>query len=163
MRTALAVVGAIATITMIIGIVLLTFTIYVVTSAKQLLSLPGMAILACAVVLMARDELTASIEESIWVRLQASTLRSCISGWVACESGWLIFSQPREPSSGIRRFLRFTGGNKRPLRVLRVVADDGEVMFIGWDIKTMYTESDGQVRLPDGKRYNYVKQSFTYN
>lgn len=160
-RAALAMIGAMATVVMIIGIGFLTFTIYVMTSAQHLLSIPGMAILACAIVLMARDELTTSFDDFVWTRLQSSTLQKCISGRFTTESGWLVLAQPKQSSTGIRRLLPILGGHKRQIRVLRVIAGDGEEVFIGWDFRTMHSQSDGQVKLPDGKCYDYVKQLFS--
>ena len=153
--------STIATVAMIISIGFVTYTIYVVTSAQHLLSLPGMAILACAIVLMTRDELAVSIDDFIWSRIQASTLRKCISGSYQAESGWLVLALPKQPRSPIRRFLRSVGGQKRQVRVLRIVADDGEEVYIGWDFRTMHSHTDGQIKLPDGKCYEYVKQLFS--
>lgn len=159
MRAALAMIGAMATVVMIIGIGFLTFAIYVMTSAQHLLSIPGMAILACAIVLMARDELTTSFDDFVWAGLQSSTLQKCISGSFKTESGWLVLAQPKQPLAGIPRLVRFLGGRKRPIRVLRVVGDDGDEIYIGWDFRTMPAQSDGQVKLPDGTCYVYEKNS----
>ena len=162
-RAVLAMVGAIATVAMMIGICFVTYTLYVITSTQHLLSLPGMAILACAIVLMARDELTISFDDFVWTRLQSSTLQKCISGSFTTESGWLVLHQPKQPVTGIRRLIRIVGWHKRPLRVLRVVADDGEEVYIGWDFKSMQSQIDGQVKLSDGKCYKYRKQLFSKN
>lgn len=162
-RVALAMIGTIATVAMIIGICFVTYALYVITSTQHLLSLPGMAILACAIVLMARDELSVSFDDFVWTRLQSSTLQKCISGSFTTESGWLVLAQPKQPVTGIRRLKRIFGGHRRPLRVLRVVADDGEEVYIGWDFKTMLSQSDGHVKLSDGEIYEYVKQMFSKN
>jgi len=155
--------GTIATVAMIISIGFVTYTIYVVTSAQRLLSLPGMAILACAIVLMTRDEISINIDDFIWSRIQASTLRNCISGSYQSESGWLVLAPPKQPISAVRRFLRSVSGQKRHIRVLRVVSNDGEEVYFGWDFRTMHSYTDGQIKLPDGKCYEYVKQLFSRN
>lgn len=159
-RLALAVTGILVAAVMLIVIGCVTFSIYVMTSTHHLLSLPGMAILACALSLLARDELAVLTDDFIWINVQVPTLKTCISGQYASESGWLVNAEGKHPLSGIRRVVRLLKGFKRPVRVMRVVANDGDVSFIGWDFRTMHIESDDNVVMSDGTRYSYVKHLF---
>lgn len=159
-RVVLAIAAFASMIAMIMAIAFVTFTLYVLTSAHHLLSLPGMAILACAVVLMARDEISYMIESAVWSRVQAGALLTCISGHVENESGWLLVVESKDQQRGLQRVRQVFSGYRRPVRVLRVIASDGDDLYIGWDCKSFPLQSNGQVKWRDGRWYTFSKHMF---
>lgn len=159
-RVVFAIAAVASMIAMIVAIAFVTFTLYVLTSAHHLLSLPGMAILACAIVLMARDEMSNMIESALWSRVQAGALLTCISGHVENESGWLLLMESKDQHKGFQRVRQFFSGYRRPVRVIRVIASDGDELYIGWDCKSFPLQSNGQVKWRDGRWYTFSKQLF---
>jgi hypothetical protein len=152
--------GIFGGVAMVTAIGLVTFTLYIVTSAAHLLSLPGMAVLSCALVLLARDELSGSWDAFIWQKLKIATIKSCIRGSFTYQSGWLIAEMDTPQKAAFMRFIARLTHSKKPIRVVKVKSDDGEVFIVGWDVRPMPMRADGAISHPSGQSYRFEKHLF---
>lgn len=159
-QSAILAVGILGGAAMVIGISFVTFTLYIVTGAAHLLSLPGMAILACAVVLLARDELSGIADAFLWQKFRISVIRTCIRGSFTYQSGWLIAENNNAPTVAFTRFIARLIPNKKSVRVMKVTADDGEVFVVGWDVRPLPMHDDGVIWHPNGQKFRFVKHLF---
>lgn len=119
-----------------------------------------MAILACAIVLLVRDEVAGTFDESIWTHLYCVVLRGCIVGKFTYESGWLVSFDVEAPRSRISKFVNKFGGRRQPRRVLHIISDENEELYVGWDMRPIYSCGDGIAKSPNGKSYRFSKQLF---
>jgi len=152
--------GFLGGVAMVTAIGLVTFTLYMVTSAAHLLSLPGMAVLSCALVLLARDELSDSWDAFIWQKLKIAAITSCIHGRFTYQSGWLIAEMDTPQKAAFMRFIARLTHSKKPTRVVRVLSDDGEVFIVGWDVRPMPMRADGRISHPNGQVFRFEKHLF---
>ncbi len=152
--------GLLGGVAMVVGISLVTFALYIFTSAAHLLSLPGMAVLACALVLLAKDELSESWDAFIWHNVRLVAIKACIRGNFAHQSGWLIPQIDGHPKAAFMRYVARLSPRKKPLRVIKVEADDGEVFIVGWDIRPIPMRVDGGIVHPNGQSFRFEKQLF---
>ena len=159
-NTAILTAGFLGGMVMVVAISLVTFAMYIVTSAAHLLSLPGMAVLACALVLLARDELFDSWEAVVWQNIKVVGIKACIQGSFSHQSGWLIAEMNAPPDIAFLRYIARLSPRKKPIRVIKVVADDGEMFVVGWDIRPMPMHTDGNVLYHKGQSFRFEKQLF---
>jgi hypothetical protein len=145
---------------MISGICIFTFSLYITTSSYHLLSLTGMALIACVIVLLIKDELSGILDAFVWNYVKSSVLLKCVQGSFTHESGWMISDMPDSPKNGMSRFMSIFKATEHPKRVLKVIADDGESFAIGWDFRPLALSSDKSVQLTKGHRHQFVKQLF---
>lgn len=153
----LGVAGFLGGLALIVGIGLVTFTIYIVTGSAHLLSITSMAILACTLVLLARDELASTLDEVIWNNLKTYALRSCVRGGFTCQSGWLVADTDASTYTFFKRFLSRIHARKYPIRVLKVIAEDGECFVISWELRPMPMSTDSAITLPSRQKVHFTQ------
>jgi hypothetical protein len=146
---------------MILGICIFTFSLYIVAGSYHLLSLTGMVLIACVIVLLAKDELSGSFNAIVWDQIRSRVLRGCIQGSFTDESGWMITDNRVESTRGLPRFLSMFKAVNHPRRVLKVVADDGESFVIGWDFRPVALSIDTSTVMVRGQSQRFVKQLFS--
>ena len=159
-NSAILAAGFLGGVAMVVAISLVTFSLYIVTSAAHLLSLPGMAVLSCALVLLARDELSGSWDAFVWQNVRIAAIKTCIRGRYTYQSGWLIADMDTPPKAAFMRFIARLSPGKRPARVIKVMADDGEAFVVGWDVRSIPMRTDGGVSHPNGQSFRFVKHLF---
>ena len=152
--------GFLGGIALVIGIMLVTFTIYVVTASVHLFSVTAMLILACTLALLARDELSSSVEELIWCTLKTRVMESCISGTYTTQPGWLVLDS-NESQLPFLRFMSKLRSSRYPLRVIMVTADDGECFLVGWDLRPVPVSAGHQITLPNRQVARFTEQLFS--
>ena len=146
---------------MIVGICTFTFSLYITASSYHLLSLTGMVLIACVIVLLAKDELSGAFDAIVWDHIRSRVLRGCIQGSFTDESGWMITDNRTDSTRGLPRFLSMFKAVNHPRRVLKVVADDGESFVIGWDFRPLALSIDTNTVMVRGQIQRYVKQLFS--
>jgi hypothetical protein len=119
-----------------------------------------MALIACVIVLLIKDELSGILDAFVWNYVKSSVLLKCVQGSFTHESGWMISDMPDSPKNGMSRFMSIFKAMEQPKRVLKVIADDGESFAIGWDFRPLALSSDKNVQLTKGHRHQFVKQLF---
>jgi hypothetical protein len=119
-----------------------------------------MVLIACVIVLLAKDELSGAFDAIVWDHIRSRVLRWCILGSFTDESGWMITDNRTDSIRGLPRFLSMFKAVNHPRRVLKVVADDGESFVIGWDFRPLALSIDINAVMVKGHSQRYVKQLF---
>jgi hypothetical protein len=145
---------------MIIGICAFTFSLYITAGSYHLISLTGMVLIACIIVLLAKDELSGAFDAIVWDHIRSRVLRGCIQGSFTDESGWMITDKRTDSIRGLPRFMSMFKAGYHPRRVLKVVADDGESFVFGWDFRPLALSIDTNSVMVKGHSLRYVKQLF---
>ena len=146
---------------MIFGICTFTFSLYITAGSYHLLSLTGMVLIACVIVLLAKDELSGAFDAIVWDSIRSRVLRGCIQGSFTDESGWMITDSRVESTRVLPRFLAMFKAVNHPRRVLKVVADDGEIFVIGWDFRPLALSIDTSSVMVKGQSQRFVKHLFS--
>lgn len=145
---------------MICGICLFTFSLYITAGSYHLVSLTGMVLIACVIVLLIKDELSGLFDALVWDYCKARVLHNCIQGSFTAVSGWMVTDRREESKRGLSRFLLLFKSSNHPKRVLKVIADDGERFIIGWDFRPVAMHSDDSIEQTKGNTLRFVKQLF---
>ena len=146
---------------MIFGICTFTFSLYITAGSFHLVSLTGMVLIACVIVLLTKDELSGACDAIVWDLIRSRLLRGCIQGSFTDESGWMITDNRVESARGVTRFLSMFKAVNHPKRVLKVMADDGESFVIGWDFRPLALSIDMSTVMVKGQNQRFVKQLFS--
>lgn len=126
-----------------------------------MLSLPAMAILACAVVLLVRDEVANLTLDYVWNFITVPVLTQCVNGSSLIEDGWWIQSDISGPKrSMLSRIQAMLAPRGKASRALRLKTSDDETFVLLWNLKPIPLDVHGHFIDPKGIKWEFSKQMF---